>query len=256
MRIGFTDHAVDRYIQHYLEPLRQQQIQAREMGDETAEIPPERTRAEVRAILDEHSPSAVKLRTKTIKGDTQWRIEALGIVCVTKPDRNNTTGLGEHVCVTILPPHDPQGMTEFEQELLQKKFDEFHAQEEKLRQEQANAKVEKARIEQSPKNSFPTVQRKEEVLNNRRQHIEELGKQILLVEWEKKIVGDLLKTVRTKLSMDRTVFDTKEALRLAIRHLQSLGTPEAKAVLDRIENIQPGFVSPGFYNLEVERKSA
>jgi len=256
MRIGFTDHAVDRYIQHYLKPLRDQQIRAREMGDETAEIPPERTRVEVRAILDEHSPSAVKLRTKTIKGDTQWEIAALGIVCVTKPDRNSSTGLGEHVCVTILPPLDPRGMTEFEMELLQARVDEFHAQEEKLRQEQTNEKVEKARIEQAPKNSFPTTQRKEEVLNNRRQRIDELGKQILLVEWEKKIVGDLLKTVRTKVTNDRNVFDAKEALRLAIKFIQGQDTPEAKAVLERIEGIQAGFVTPAFYNLEVERKSA
>jgi hypothetical protein len=250
MRIGFTDHAVDRYIQFYTD--------LEEPGAPLSAEERKEARAKVRELLDVESSNAVKLKEKSVRGDTMWRIEGLGCVLVTKPDRN-ANGQGEHVCVTILPKLNPHGMTDREMEIVQAKVEEIHLREEALRRELADAKTDAHRIATAPKNTLPSPERKEQILKGRREEIDVLTKQVQLLEWEKKILTDLLKTVRTKITQDRNLFDTKEALRLAIRCLQEQSTPEAKAALERIERIQPGFVTPQFYNLQVEmlgKKSA
>ena len=90
-RIGFTEHAIDRFIQRHA---------------------PELSREEAKAFLEDAALSAVKLRQKTFDGQFQWQVQETGIVLVTKPDS------GEHVCVTVLPRPEAKGPSEEELELM------------------------------------------------------------------------------------------------------------------------------------------
>jgi hypothetical protein len=91
-RFGFTEHAVDRFIERHA---------------------PDLSREEARRYLEQSVLKAVRLKEKTYNGETQWQIED-GIVLVTKVDNR------EIVCVTVLPePRQPRGPSEEELELMQ-----------------------------------------------------------------------------------------------------------------------------------------
>ena len=229
MRIGFTDHAVDRYIQFHTDP----------------EVDPKPTRDEIRAILDGAAPNAVRLKEKTCRGDTQWRIEALGIVCVTKPDRN-AAGMGEHVCVTILPPHrDLNGMTVYEMEIVEAKLEEIRIREEELRKQQPKVIERASKIEKMPKEMFEKLPLdKGETLELLRARLAELKKKLELVLHEKAILNDYFKTIRTAVSNDQTVVKQREALKIAMRFLQARG---AEDVIREINRIDPSFARFEFY---------
>jgi hypothetical protein len=76
MRLGFTTHAVNRYIKRHARHLEY---------------------ADARRLLESSAAEAVRLREKTLKGDAQWEVASLGILLVTKPDG------GDWVVVTVLP---------------------------------------------------------------------------------------------------------------------------------------------------------
>lgn len=235
MRIGFTDHAIDRYIQHHTD-IDDQNLTA----DQRREI-----RREIRELLDGHAPNAVKLKEKTILGDTQWRIEALGILCVTKPDN------GEHVCVTILPNRAPrEWMTPHEAELLEERATRLakEAQEVEAKKIAMDQQAEEIRL-----TSETPLWAKTAKLQAVQQHASTLKKQLALLTWEQRIVLAELKTVRHGITHDEALKDTKDALRAALRFISSLG-PQGEAVLQEVARYGSGFVTPEFYNCNTRQE--
>ncbi len=90
-RFGFTEHAIDRFIERHA---------------------PDLSRAQARSYLEEAVLKAVRLKEKTHNGEAQWQIED-GTVLVTKVDRR------EVVCVTVLPgPRHHGGPSEEEMDLM------------------------------------------------------------------------------------------------------------------------------------------
>ncbi len=89
-RFGFTEHAIDRFIERHA---------------------PDLSRKEARKCLEETALKAVRLKEKTINGESQWMLED-GIILVTKRDG------GETVCVTILPEPYRRGPREEELEMM------------------------------------------------------------------------------------------------------------------------------------------
>lgn len=229
MRIGFTDHAVDRYIQFHTDP----------------DADPKPTRAEIRAILDVEANNAVRLKEKSVRGDTQWRIEALGIICVTKPDRN-AAGMGEHVCVTILPPHrDLNGMTAYEMEIVQDRLEEIRVREEAAKKQKAAIVQEAARIEKMPKEMFEhTPMDKGDTLQLVRSRQAELTKLVEVLTYERAIFGDYFKTIRHAVTHDIERVRAKDALRVAMRFLNARGAEDA---IKEIARIDPSFARFDFY---------
>ncbi len=231
MRIGFTDHAVDRYIQFYTDleepgiPLTAEERRA--------------ARSTVRALLDAESPNAVKLREKTVRGDTQWRIEALGCLLVTKPDN------GEHVCVTILPNHTREFFTQHELEIIEERIAAFHVQEEALRKEVATAK---GAVVTAEKSKFKAD--KDTVVAQAHVRATELAKRLEILQAEVAIHKHLAKTVRhgiAVLSYDRK---REPALRAAIRFLvlHASEHPEAAAeAVAKIRSVDRRLLDEDFY---------
>jgi hypothetical protein len=107
-----TDHVIERYIERYAPGL---------------------TETEARVQLDGLAAGAVRVRQKTLCGDTQWANN--NMLFVTRRDRGN----GAEICVTILPKDSMEarrdagiGETAFREGLAE--IDEFQAEQDRWRE--------------------------------------------------------------------------------------------------------------------------
>lgn len=89
-KLVFTHHAVDRYQKRHA---------------------PHLTSVEARAELEGAAERAVRLKEKSVNGDSLWRIEELGIEVAVKHDRVTRS----EVAVTVLPMKQPD-YNDFEEE--------------------------------------------------------------------------------------------------------------------------------------------
>lgn len=215
-RIGFTEHAIDRFVERHA---------------------PELSREEARNFLAEAAQSAVKLRQKTYSGQFQWQVEDSGIILVTKRDA------GEDVCVTVLPQPEQHGISEEEMELMR----EYALVQPSVpppapqRNKQGFFGTKKAPVAAEGSQQIFTLSKKQvrQLLHVR--HLE---------------VAKVRQVEKTKRHFDKQaeeISKTKRALRVAIRFLlnNAWDQPDAakQAIID-IRAIDPGFLSEGFWNPE------
>lgn len=134
MRIEFTDHAVERYMQYY---------------DDSPVL-----YAEAKIRLTESAVGARRLKERTIRGDHLWLVENLGVTIVTKCE-TGSDGLC-HVCVTVLPPAELRSLGASSIERIQHKLAEIRDSEYTLRAEQEAVKAtdaERLREQQAAKSA-------------------------------------------------------------------------------------------------------
>ena len=213
-RLVFTKHAVERYIQFHM------------IGAITPPDP-----RDVRALLESHAPQAYKILGKTHCGHPQWRIDALGCDLVAKHDD------GENIVVTILPPERMRGLTPAEAERLAEHANMAKARAATLAAEQA-ALTETARaLKTKPaKADKPAI----DARNNR---LAELKHERIVAEVERDVILHVLKKARQQLADEDGAAKLKMGLRIALRHLRSLGDA---AALAEVATVDARFVTDKF----------
>lgn len=215
----FTHHAAERYRQFWM------------LDQPTA------TDAEAMAILEAHGEQAVKLPSRTVRGDEVWTIHALGVELVVKRD------LPQPCCVTVLPPARFRGLTPLQAERIEADVRAAEAKSAELAHEAEElAAVVVAHGAKATKPTSEERREKERLLAR----LAESKRQVQLAEAERHVLGSILKTMRTQLVEQITTQKVKQALRIAIRELQTTRSTYAWAALDAIAAIDPGLVSDGF----------
>lgn len=217
MRIEFTEHAILRFIERHA---------------------PQMSMEEARDYLSTAASGAVRLKAKTIRGQTQWHIPANQIVLVTKPDGQ------EHVCVTILPHKENVPRTPTEEELLELMFIEERSAEER----KATRKVEAAPSSQAINKKDPERAEKLRLFSLRGRDLSRVL-QILMTQ-----ASNTKQYEKTKRHLDnnqRQYNQTKNLLRLALRYIKPhiKDDIKAKEVWDKISETEPGLVSTDFLTM-------
>lgn len=206
----FTRHAVERYMQFHM------------LDRPTA------TDLEARAILEQHAGSATKVPHRTHRGDPIWNIEALGIEVIAKRDGD------DDVVVTVLPPPQFRGLSPLQAEAVAARAAVVEAEIRSIEHEQ-----------RSPEAAPPpkSAGKKTPVDEKRMAHIRSLKERNVAAAYEHALLMSTLKTIRTQLSADRNLANTKQALRIALRHLRAAGATDALAA---IGEVHAGFLLDDF----------
>ena len=221
----FTLHAYERYRQFHM------------LGR------PQVTDAEARVILEEHAHSAVRIPSRTYRGDEVWTIHTLGVELVVKRDG----AFEEPVCVTVLPPPRFRGLTPLQAEAVEAEAQAAKVRLAKIEAERAaaataTAKRSVASVRQQP---AERQERQEPVVKDNT-----LKKRYQSAVHERDVLCGVLKTMRQQLACERDADKYKVALRIAVRHLYNLGATEALAAIAEVE---PGLASEAFANGSVKQ---
>lgn len=215
----FTHHAAERYRQFWM------------LDQPTA------TDAEAMAILEAHGEQAVKLPSRTVRGDEVWTIHALGVELVVKRD------LPQPCCVTVLPPARFRGLTPLQAERIEVDMRAAEVKSAELAHEAEELAA--VVVVQTAKATKPTSEEHREK-DRLLARLAESKRQVQLAEAERHVLGGILKTMQTQLVEQSTAQKVKQALRIAIRELRVAGTPHAQAALEDIAAIDAGLLSDGF----------
>lgn len=208
-RFGFTEHAIDRFIERHA---------------------PDLSRTEARRYLEDTALKAVRLKEKTLNGETQWQIED-GTVLVTKRD------CGENVCVTVLPEPFRRGPCAEELEMM-REYAESHP-------------------DTRPKPSLPPrLPTKRADPNEAKQFFEvalsdrQLRKILHIARLEASKTKQQEKTKRHLDHQSAEVEKLRSILRITLRALTGLDTTAGEQVLEEVRSIEPSFLSENFLNLK------
>jgi hypothetical protein len=239
MRLIFTHHAYERYRQFH-------------MLDQ-----PAATDEDARMILEAHGSIAIKLPSRTHRGDEVWAIHALGVELVVKRDGD----FEEPVCVTVLPPARFRGLTPLlaeqaeesarkaaervvEAELRLEAARKVTAARNALAEQAAKVKKEKDRpgtaaVIQAAAHAAAAA-RKQAVAQAQHDYEERLQQaknEASVARHERDIILEALRAMRVQLTQELCTRKYKAALRIAVRHLRDLRETD---ILASIAAVDPG----------------
>ncbi len=224
---------------------------------------PTATDEDARVILESHGSIAIKLPSRTYRGDEVWAIHALGIELVVKRDGD----FEEPVCVTVLPPARFRGLTpllaeqaeesarraveraaEAEQRLETAKrarAERIALAEQAARVKKENDKPGTAAVIQAAAHAAAAA-RKQAVVQAQRDYEERLQQaknEGSSARNERDIILEALRAMRVQLTQELRTKKYKIALQIAVRHLRDLGATD---ILTMIASVDPGLVSEAF----------
>lgn len=196
MTLKFTHHAVERYIQFH-------------MLDSVNPDP-----RDVRALLESHADQAIKSPVKTHRGDTQWRIEALGCELVSRHDE------GVDVVVTILPPLRFRGLTPEQAQILEARVAQAHHEVEGLAADEAHLQESLAHrlIEDLSREWMVAARARREAM---RQPLAEARAMRIDAQREHAMIAGVLRTARHQIHTDKDNANIRRALRVALKALRA-----------------------------------
>lgn len=233
----FTTHAVERYRQFWM------------LDNPTA------TDSEAREILERHAAEAIRLPSRTRRGDEVWAIHALGIEIVVKRDTADPT------CVTVLPPPTFRGLSPLQAERLADaaKAAEARAEALKVEIEVAEAakekvkavKATKATVKASPAEAAGRNASHNKEIQEHKTRIENLRAAYAASLADRDVFCSIMKTMRTEIALDENQRRLKRALRAALRAARA--HPEAYAnIIARVGEVSPMLAEDRFIDSDYD----